>query len=899
MSFGFYNSLAKSDSMNHMNTFGMRSNSISCSPSIASSSYDSFTMKPKSITRKLKSSLKISSRNNSVSSSLSSASSVSSASSNKSVRFAPELTTVKKFCSSDRPSFISAESSPNLVPLDESYQSMVYTRDDYDDNETNFAFNQKISQPFLPRNISIANKGDNGITNFQLDYDSDSSLDDDDFSYNLSQRMHVDSDSPINSYGNEDKNIIVESGISTSKAQELSAGSISNNRRACPGCDSKKRDSMDTFDVVDWRLMSTNVHSSRSDNNGNKPNDICVLQNSGQNILLHSVKQIRDFQSNKRTDEIVGSIYVKNITFEKFIEIKFTFTNWSDIHYVTATYRRSITDQIDEFVFKINLSSFKYFLKLDDLLFSTTDSNLLTNCPLKIELCCRYDVNNETYYDNNNYKNYELSIMARTQNLVPTARFNPIYLTKEHIANTEAGLNNNGSDNRKPASPKRRHHQRTLTNRPSKKSFYSDFLVSTTLSHKIHLMNNFKSDDRNAKKSVPLVSRRFSEDTDYYNTSPLKHLYHNDTTPITPTSLNRVLQPSTQLDSTIEGTNAQGNMAIDEDGNPFSPPQNGVDDSPPDWAKRTLSYPGTPSLSSSVSSSMSDIPQLDEYTDFFGTGAIDESQVKYNPNYNFADSFAKGFNNNGAGSDSDGTDGVGTIRNEDDYEHVDPLIIADSNNDFSDDRQSIVTETPQNFYSDRLFADNHDDEEGFMNFNNNSNETLIRDCKTDGCHSKETLIRGDSGGESEEDAEDIAEDTMSPQPQISSKRSENAENTLLVPSRSSSSSSTSSDSTSFLSASNDLDDRRCSNLSSRVADTIATSALSGSTEAIKPHSMDYQTLLNSYCFYSSDTTPTMNRKVFEMKAEGERANPIKWNLSDEPFALPRSESPSTSQMLSS
>ena len=888
MSFGFYNSLAKSESASRMNPAGMRSNSISYSPSISSSSYDSFTMKPKGIARKLKSSLKLSSRNNSISS----ASSVSSASSNKSVRFAPELTTVKKFCSTDRPSFISAETSPNLVPLDESYQTMLCTNNDTSDG--NFAFNQKISQPFLPRNLSVVGNGNNGITNFQLDYDSDSSLDDDDFSYNLSQCMHLDNEAPMNSYGNDNKNIIVESGAGSAAA---TAGVLAGRDFGKLGRGPWARESLDTFDVVDWHLTGTNVHSSRCDSNGNKPNDICILQNSGQNILLHSVKQVRDGNTNKRTDEIVGSILVKNISFEKFIEVKFTFTNWSDIHYVTATYHRSITDEIDEFVFNINLASFKYFLKLDDLIFSTTDSNLLTNCPLKIELCCRYDVNNETYYDNNNYKNYELSVMARTQNLVPTARFNPIFLTKEEISTKDSIANNSNSARDKPSQGKR-HHQRTLTNRPSKKSFYSDFLVSTTLSHKIHLMNNFKTGDRNSKTSAPTVSRRFSEDTDYYNTSPLKHLYHNDTTPINPTSLNRVLQSSSEVDTTVDRINGTSAASVDEDGNPFSPPQRGLDESPQNWAKRTLSYPCTPSLSSSVSSSMSDIPQLDEYTDFFGTGVVDDSQVQYNPNYNFAESFARGFNSNTTNSDSEGTDGVGTIRNEDDYEHIDPLLIADSNNDFSDDRQSIVTATPQNFYSDRLFLENHEDDDHIMNFNNNSNETLIRDSKMDGCHSNETLIKGD--GDDEEDEEDeIGDDTEEVGerlPQISSIRSENADTTLHSSSRSS---STSSDSTSFLSASNDLDDRRCSNLSSRIADTIATSALSGSTEVIKPRNMDYQTLLNSYCFYPSDATPTINRKLFERKYEGEKNNPINWDLTEDSFVLPRSESPSASQMLSS
>ncbi|SMN21269.1 similar to Saccharomyces cerevisiae YOR178C GAC1 Regulatory subunit for Glc7p type-1 protein phosphatase (PP1) [Maudiozyma saulgeensis] len=825
--------------------------------------------------KKLKSSLKLSSRNNSLTSSISSSSS-SSSSSNKSVRFAPELTTVKKFCSTDKPSFISSslsiKNSNNLIPLDESYQN-YFLNENNNKNNNKFEFDDKInshflpsfSLPSLPSSSSLyynSNSKVSNLTNFQLDYDSDSSVDDDDFTYNLNQNIDI-----INN--NTNTNIVDDN---DNQNHNLLSSITSNDKLA-----------LDSFEVIDWNLIHSNLNSNNYDNN----NDINILLTGNQNIKLHSIEQIRD-SNNKKTDEIIGSIYVNNLTFEKFIEIKFTFTNWSDIHYVTATFNKSITKQIDEFKFKINLSSFKYFLKLDHLLFSTTDSNLPTNCPLKIEFCCRYDVNNETYYDNNNYKNYELSILAKTQNLVPNERFNPIYMTKEQINHKDNLKNSKKINNNSYSSTKQ-----------TKKSFYSDFLVSTTLSHKIHLMNNFKTNNNNGqaykKRFVnSTISRRFSEDTDYYNTSPLKHLYHNDTTPINPTSLNRVLAPSNEKEIDGNGNDYENNNDNAEDatiitGNNISYPSTNPYECTDDVAQlssfQPFTYTATPSLSSSLSSSLSDLPQLDDYTYFFQNETTPDEQFQYNPNYNFADSFTKSFSQAKSES-SDGTDVPNNFKNiinnknnnsDDNDEHIDPLHITDSNNNFSDDRRSIITDTPQNIYSTNSVynVNERTTSPEIMFMNNNSNETLIN---------HKNNINGHHDN-----------DTQLALPQISTLRSETVDEPSPTSSRSSSNSS------SFLSASNELENRRCSNMSSQIANTITTSALSGITESIEPRALNYQTLLNSYCFFASDTKPTIHESYFQNKKTVDKDNPVDKRINYGSITpLNRSESPPpASKILSS
>ena len=121
---------------------------------------------------------------------------------------------------------------------------------------------------------------------------------------------------------------------------------------------------------------------------------------NGQNVKLHSLTQLGDDSS-----KITGLVYVKNLSFEKYLEIKFTFNSWRDIHYVTANFNRTINSNVDEFKFTIDLNSLKYILLIKRII--TMEKNT-SSCPLNIELCCRHEVNNETYYDNNNGKNYHL-----------------------------------------------------------------------------------------------------------------------------------------------------------------------------------------------------------------------------------------------------------------------------------------------------------------------------------------------------------------------------------------------------------------------------------------------------------------------------------------------------------
>lgn len=115
---------------------------------------------------------------------------------------------------------------------------------------------------------------------------------------------------------------------------------------------------------------------------------------------------------------ILGSIAVKNLSFEKKIHIRYTFDNWKTVVEIESFYIEDAPkilkrSNYDRFKFKINLMNFQ---------FSQQDE-------IKLNFCIRYRYkldNNKVgggveheVWDNNDYKNYEI-LIKRTK----TRRFN-------------------------------------------------------------------------------------------------------------------------------------------------------------------------------------------------------------------------------------------------------------------------------------------------------------------------------------------------------------------------------------------------------------------------------------------------------------------------------------------
>ncbi|GAV54111.1 hypothetical protein ZYGR_0AK06130 [Zygosaccharomyces rouxii] len=495
--------------------------------------------------RQLKSSLKLSR-----SDSASIAASSTASSSFKNVRFAAELTTVKKFDSAAEPISISTESSPQLRPIIPGDNGEEGSDDECDE----LWFNNLTLLPSLLKNkrkVGSTNKTDFLLSPFHLDYDSDSGIEDED----------------------EDEDVVEEWKHNHHKHESLD------------------KNHPHQFEIVDWQYLQSNVIPFR-DVDANafvKKRDETQLETQlfdylqGSNIRLHSLEQMHN-----EFGKISGLIYVNNLNFEKFIEIKLTFNSWKDIHYVTATFHRSITEKLDEFKFVIDLNVLKYSLRMRNLLYCSPTLTT-TLCPLDVELCCRYDVNCETFYDNNNYENYQMKLVFTTQSKKDLDE------EKAAAAASEAATANKRNE--------------LSTNRGN--MFARDFLVTTTLSH------SHRPFTSGAK---PSEVRRFSEDTDYFNTSPLRHLYHNDTSLLRPAKMNEILINSdydkNESDDMKVSSHTEPQVPLDIDTNVDVPDARSLSDS-------TSSY-------SSVSSPSDDLNLMDDAGYYHYSSANSLSSLELN-----------------------------------------------------------------------------------------------------------------------------------------------------------------------------------------------------------------------------------------------------------------------------
>lgn len=360
--------------------------------------------------------------------STSASSSTSSSSSGKSVRFAAHLYTVKKFNTKLAPISISEKAASNL------------TR-----NLHNNAI--PLTFPFIGGedhrySLDILDYSDLEYDNKDVEYDNESDVEDN------AMLMH-------------DRSMFIEKEILCFGEEE-------------------------TFDMADWKLVSNNLNPFKSDYKV----DVTGLEDkifkylNGQNIKVHSLElsdpvSYEDICSNNFGNcQIWGLIFVNNLNFEKKIEIKFTLNNWADIHYINAHYNKSVTPHVDEFKFIIDISALKLNLISKNLIYANFFERK-TTCLLNLQFCCRYDVNGfeyRSFYDNNDYKNYEITISLSAINLNRAVSNSSIFNSnlgpsKMRASNAEVTMSKNNENSKKPL-------------------------------------------------------RKFIKDTDYYNDSPLKHKFY-------------------------------------------------------------------------------------------------------------------------------------------------------------------------------------------------------------------------------------------------------------------------------------------------------------------------------------------------------------------------------------
>lgn len=462
----------------------------------------------------------------------------------KMVRFATELTTVKKFHISDTPRHINlqdndfyfgdedvnANKKNGLKDPKYLLSQLGLDFDDMDDlidlvdlNKLNYSrggmdYNYNLSSNNLHNN-NTGNMNQGIITNND-DITNDEITDDE----TIVDTLNLD-DFSLTANTDDFMNF-------ANLKNHYSTDSTSSNIYSFDHCIDTTRN-LENIDLanIKWELIEKNLVNINENDNMAQINDILRQQN----IKLTNLNISNDF--------LEGEILVNNLNYEKNIEIKFTFNNWSNINYINAVYDSSINGDIDKFLFVINLKSFNFYLKCQDIINTDITTNPNKSELIDLKFCCRYMVNNETYYDNNNYKNYELKFNIFKQPMVHD------YLNER---------NTNIFDDKEYISP-------IIT--PESTPEIVDLSSLNILDEIISNFDSYANDSTFEYKSENIqkelfkvqkkkhVSRIFNENTDYYNTSPLKHLYHNDPIGLKPVSLNKVIT------NTISSSSATDSLA--------------------------------------------------------------------------------------------------------------------------------------------------------------------------------------------------------------------------------------------------------------------------------------------------------------------------------------------------
>ncbi|KAN0066106.1 hypothetical protein ACQY0O_000200 [Thecaphora frezii] len=128
-----------------------------------------------------------------------------------------------------------------------------------------------------------------------------------------------------------------------------------------------------------------------------------------RDIFLERVYLSDDLRS------IKGTVQVRNLSFEKWVAVRFTLDAWATVNEVSAEYSESIKDgSADRFVFSI---------KLNELLCWPRGAGAQDTKTMF--LCLRYTVSGREIWDNNDGANYQLDFRKRQLPAPPTASYPP------------------------------------------------------------------------------------------------------------------------------------------------------------------------------------------------------------------------------------------------------------------------------------------------------------------------------------------------------------------------------------------------------------------------------------------------------------------------------------------
>jgi hypothetical protein len=211
------------------------------------------------------------------------------------------------------------------------------------------------------------------------------------------------------------------------------------------------------------------------------PNFTKASDRNRQHVQLESLHPSTDCQN------LVGTVTVANVAFEKHVSTRFTTDNWQTMSEVKAEYCQSQTRTYDRF---------QFLLKLPD------QGDLV----ISFVFCIRYEVNGQEYWDNNSGKNYLANIARK----MPLKRFRtPDDRPRSHLNSNLLQRYNLAASLRAAKTPitarKRVSHalepKETLT--PASYQLRLN-LNSTAYDNAVEHLLHFKSENAATKNTMPL-----------------------------------------------------------------------------------------------------------------------------------------------------------------------------------------------------------------------------------------------------------------------------------------------------------------------------------------------------------------------------------------------------------
>ncbi|KAI9298562.1 hypothetical protein K502DRAFT_231773 [Neoconidiobolus thromboides FSU 785] len=134
----------------------------------------------------------------------------------------------------------------------------------------------------------------------------------------------------------------------------------------------------------------------------------------------HHMVHLEGIELSKDKSRIQGLINVTNITFQKEVIVRYTFDNWTSFSHIDAYHHKSINQDKDQFQFVLTLPKDK--LTSEDV-----------NAEYSLKFAIQYNVCNNEYWDNNEGKNYTVTIKPSVYIKEPKPSFGSRYCINDSL----------------------------------------------------------------------------------------------------------------------------------------------------------------------------------------------------------------------------------------------------------------------------------------------------------------------------------------------------------------------------------------------------------------------------------------------------------------------------------